>query len=259
MTKIGRLLLFALLAQAVLSCKGDKENKGTSPQITYQLKTTWPHDTEAFTQGLLIHEGKLFESTGQNASWIGLVNINTGKPDKKVILDNKYFGEGITILNNKIYQLTWRNKTGFVYDARSFEKLKEFTYEGEGWGITHDGKNLIMSDGSSRLFFMDTTSLSRIRSIDVTDQNGPVKKLNELEYVDGFVFANVWETNRIVKIDPATGQVVGALDLTLLAENARLRNPKADVLNGIAYHAGTKLLVVTGKNWPSYYVLQLNP
>lgn len=259
MKKIGRLLLFALVVQTVWSCKGDKENKEATPEISYQLKTTWPHDTEAFTQGLLIHEGKLYESTGQNGSWIGVVNINTGKPDKKVILDDKYFGEGITILNNKIYQLTWRNKTGFVYDARSFGKLKEFTYEGEGWGITHDGKNLIMSDGSSRLFFMDTTSLARVKSIDVTDQNGPVKKLNELEYIDGFVFANVWETNRIVKIDPSTGQVVGALDLTPLAENARLRNPKADVLNGIAYHAGTKLLVVTGKNWPSYYVLQLNP
>jgi len=229
------------------------------PVIYYKVKTTWPHDTEAFTQGLVIHDGVLYESTGQEKkSWIGVIDIKTGNPDKKVILEDQYFGEGIAILNNKIYQLTYTTHKGFVYDLKTFKRIGEFSYPSEGWGITHDGVNLIMSDGSEKLTYLDTTTLKPVRQVTVTDHHGVVNKLNELEYIEGFIFANRWQTNNIVKIDPSTGKVVGTMDLSALAENAALRNNQADVLNGIAYHSGTGLFVVTGKNWPSYYVLQLS-
>jgi glutamine cyclotransferase len=245
-----------------LSCKQEKEKpkEAATPVINFKVKTTWPHDPEAFTQGLEIHDGTLYESTGQNGkSWIGTVDISTGKQDKKVQLEEKYFGEGITIFNNKVYQLTYVTKVGFVYDLKTFKKLKEFQQPlVQGWGITHDDKNLIMSEGSEKLYFVDTTSLKPVRVITVTDENGPVIKLNELEYVNGFIYANVWETNRIVKIDAQTGKVVGQLDLTSLAQNAALQNQNSEVLNGIAYHPTTKLFIITGKNWPTYYILQFN-
>ena len=206
---------------------------------------------------MLIHEGKLFESTGQKQSYVGIVDVKTGKPDKKIVLDDKYFGEGIAILNNKLYQLTWQNKVGFVYDLGTFEKVREFHYDTEGWGLTHDNHHLIMSDGTEKLIYLDTATLQPVKTIRVKDHNGYVTKLNELEYMEGFILANQWESNKILKIDPATGEVVGYLDLTPLAQEARLDNPRADVLNGIAYHPSTKLLIVTGKFWPSTYVLQL--
>lgn len=256
--KITIGIFILALAGLFTECGREKENRTDSiPVISYKLKTRWKHDTQSFIQGLVIHEGKLFESTGQEGSWIGIVDIKTGKPDKKVILDDKYFGEGITILNNKVYQLTWQSKVGFVYDLRTFEKQNEFRYPGEGWGITHDGKNLIMSDGTDKLTLLDTVTLKPVKTVSVTDARGPVTKLNELEWIDGYVYANVWETNRIVKIDLQTGQVVGQMDLTPIAREAKLENPEADVLNGIAYHSTTRLLVVTGKLWPSFYVLQL--
>ena len=252
--------MFTLVISLLLAC-GKENNVGDTNnnlKIPYKLKQRWKHDTQAFTQGLLIHSGKLYESTGQKQSYIGIVNIKTGKPDKKVVLDDKYFGEGITVLNNKIYQLTWQNKVGFVYDIDTFEKLREFTYDSEGWGLTHDNHHLIMSDGTEKLIYLDTTTLEPVKTIQVKDENGFVTKLNELEYMEGFILANQWETNRILKIDPQTGSVVGILDLTPLAQEAKLDNPRADVLNGIAYHQATKLLIVTGKFWPSAYVLQLN-
>ncbi len=254
---------YALLAALmVMGCGGDKKEQTTSdgkgaPAIRYAIRGEWAHDVGAFIQGLVIHEGVLYESTGQQQSWIGVIDINTGKPDKKVVLDNKYFGEGITILNGKVYQLTWESKVGFIYDLKTFERLGEFNYSGEGWGLTHDSTHLIMSDGTSRLTFLDTVTLKPVKTVEVTNANGPVEKLNELEYINGYVFANQWETNFIHKIDPKTGKVVGTLDLSPLAQDAKLRNPQADVLNGIAYHHGTGLMLVTGKHWPRIYVLQL--
>lgn len=253
--------MFALIILSVLVGCGKEKSEDTSKNdllISFKLKTRWKHDTQAFTEGLVIHRGQLYESTGQKQSYIGIVDIKTGKPDKKVVLDDKYFGEGITILNNKVYQLTWENKVGFVYDLNSFEKLKEFTYETQGWGLTHDNHHLIMSDGTEKLIYLDTATLKPVKTIRVKDENGFVTKLNELEYVEGFIMANQWETNRILKIDPRIETVVGILDLTQLAQEAKLENPRADVLNGIAWHPGTKLLIVTGKFWPSTYVLQLN-
>lgn len=251
--------LFPLVVSLIGGCK-DKETKEDKSvnKIAYTIKAQWKHDPTAFTQGLVIHNGQLFESTGQEkSSWIGIVNINTGQLDKKVTLEDQYFGEGITILNNKIYQLTWKSKIGFVYDLKSFKRVGEFKYDTEGWGITHDGRNLIMSDGSDKLTFLDTVSLKPVRTISVTNNDGAVSNLNELEYVEGFIFANLWQTNIIVKIDPQTGKIVGQMDLTQLARDAQMRSPKVDVLNGIAYHSGTKLFLVTGKYWPTTYVLQL--
>lgn len=252
-------MLALILLSLLLGC--GKENESSSEArstIPYKLKSRWKHDTQAFTQGLLIHEGKLYESTGQKQSYIGIVDIKTGKPDKKVVLDDQYFGEGITILNNKIYQLTWENKVGFVYDLTTFEKLAEFKYDTEGWGLTHDNHHLIMSDGTEKLIYLDTATFEPIKTIRVKDEKGFVTKLNELEYMDGFILANQWETNRILKIDPQSGNVAGVIDLTPLVREAKMDNPRADVLNGIAYHPTTKLLIVTGKFWPSIYVLQLN-
>lgn len=252
-----KTMFILILVSILMACgKDDKDHRNTS--IPYKLKMRWKHDTEAWTQGLLIHQGQLYESTGQKASYIGVVDIKTGKPDKKVVLDDKYFGEGIAILNNKIFQLTWQDHVGFVYDLNTFQRLREFKYETEGWGLTQDGHYLIMSDGTEKLIYLDTATLKPVKTVRVKDQNGFVSKLNELEFMEGFIMANQWETNRILKIDPQSGDIVGELDLTPLAQEAKLENPRADVLNGIAYHPTTKLLVVTGKFWPSTYVLQLN-
>lgn len=242
----------------LLSCTGDKETIDNPKFIDYTLQSTFPHDQGAFTQGLVIDKGQLYESTGQENSWIGIVNVKTGVADKKIILDKKYFGEGITILNNKIYQLTWQNRKGFVYDLKTHQKIKEFDYPHEGWGITHDQHQLIMSDGTSTLYFIDTLSLNQTKTIEVTYEGKPVNALNELEFIDGFVFANIWRTNWIAKINPKTGVTEGFIDLTKLAQHALRINPNADVLNGIAWHDGTQTLLVTGKNWPNIYALKIS-
>ncbi len=257
MTRLGMLIL--ILIAMMTACGGENQgNTGSTPPIPYKLKMRWKHDPTAWTQGLLIHNGQLYESTGQKNSWVGIIDIKTGKPDKKVVLDEKYFGEGITILNNKLYQLTWKDQTGFVYDLNTFEKIREFTYSTEGWGLTHDGANLIMSNGTEKLIYLDTATLETVKTVAVWDENGPVTRLNELEFMEGFVLANQWETNHVLKIDPSDGRVVGYLDLTPLVRDAKMENPGADVLNGIAYHPTTKLLIITGKFWSSCYVLQLN-
>ncbi len=259
-----RILLFLFVLGVAVACssKKDEQKPEVDPlELGYTIRSVWPHDTEAFTQGLVIHNGELYESTGQNGtSWIGVVDINSGKADKKVVLDTKYFGEGITILNNKVYQLTYKHNVGFVYALNDFKKLRDFMYDPtikEGWGLTHDHTNLIMSDGTDRLFFLDTVSLQVIRTLKVSDAVGPVTNLNELEYIDGHVFANVWNTNNIVKIDPATGKITGRLDLTQLANDVRKTHPKVDVLNGIAWHESTNSMLVTGKHWPFVYILKI--
>ncbi len=237
----------------VLSCQSKKEKKETSSDlIGYSIVKVFPHDKTAFTQGLVVEHGRLFESTGQfGTSWIAEVDIATGKQDKKVVLDKKYFGEGITILNNKIYQLTWQTKKGFVYNLKTFEKIKEFEYDREGWGITHDGKNLIASDGTNKLYFLDTLTLAPGKVLEVKEGDKPAEQLNELEFIDGFIYANQWQTNYILKIDPATGKVIGRMDMTELAEKVFPLNPNADVLNGIAYEKKSKMLLITGKLWPA--------
>ncbi len=252
---VGYLMVWGILASCTKST--NNETAYDSLAINYSVVSVLPHDQNAFIQGLVIHNNKIIESTGQNNAWIAEVNPATGEQTKKVNLDSKYFGEGITIINNKIYQLTWTTKTGFVYDATSYKQLKEFKYNTEGWGITNDGKNLIMSDGTDKLYFLDTTSLKVQRTINVTNASNHIRKLNELEYINGYIYANVWETPLIMKIDPATGKVVGKLDLSAIANEINQLYPSADVLNGIAYDQNSKALLVTGKLWPKAYLIKL--
>lgn len=245
----------------VLSCDKKKDDVATSSDslaLRYTVLNALPHNAEAYTQGLVIYQNKIIESTGQNnKSWIAEVNPGTGEHDKKVILPGQYFGEGITIINNKIYQITYTTKVGFVYDVRTYKQLKEFTYNSQGWGLTNDGKNIIMSDGSEKLNFLDTVTLKPVRTITVMDGGSRVKKLNELEYIDGYIYANIYETNWIYKIDPANGKVVGRLDFSPIGDEIRMMYPNADVLNGIAYDPNSKALLLTGKLWPKSYLIKL--
>jgi glutamine cyclotransferase len=230
------------------------------PTLEYKLVNTFPHDTLSFTQGFLFHQGKLFESTGspenipETHSVLGIVDLKTGKINKKAELEKEYFGEGITILNDKLYQLTYKHQVGFVYDVANFKRIGKFSFNNkEGWGITTDGKNLIMSDGTSDLTFLDPATLTPLRTVNVTNGGYPEDDLNELEYIRGFIYANVWTKNYIVKIDPATGKVVALLNLSTLTEDALKKNQNAEVLNGIAYDSISDKVYVTGKLWPNIY------
>jgi glutamine cyclotransferase len=248
--------LFCLLL--VVACSKKPKEAPASNFIPFELVRVFPHDVSAFTQGLVIHNGKLYESTGQfGTSWIAEVDIVSGKQEKKINLDKKYFGEGITILNNKIYQLTWQTHEGFVYDLHTYERLKIFEYPYEGWGITHNDQQLIVSDGTSKIHFLDTASLKEEHVVVVKEEGLEVNQLNELEYIDGFIYANIWQTPYIVKINPSTGEVVGRLDLSSLAAEVSKFNGNFDVLNGIAYEKKSQALLVTGKLWPALFAIKL--
>lgn len=243
----------------LLSCEKKEKESAAVESLGFAVVSTLPHDVSAFTQGLVIHQGKLLESTGQEgSSWIAEVDVESGASDKKVSLSPEYFGEGITIFGSKVYQLTWKNRTGFIYDLRTFARSGTFAYQTEGWGITHDSTNLIMSDGSNRLYFLDTVTMKPVRTLEVTENGVPLSNLNELEFVEGSILANVWQTNRIVRINPGNGKVTGYLDLSILSGQARSLNPSADVLNGIAWHAETRTLLVTGKYWPNIFMIRLS-
>jgi glutamine cyclotransferase len=260
-----RLYLKAIILAATLftiSCgekkTSDSETTVDSMAIKYTILKTLPHSTDAFTEGLTIHENKVFESTGQNGkSWVAVVDPGSGNHDKKIILNDQYFGEGMTILNNKLYYLTWQTKIGFIYDARTYKQIGEFKYDWEGWGLTHNGKELIMSAGTEKIYFLDSANQSVTRTITVTDNGARVKNLNELEYVDGYIFANVYETPNIVKIDPSTGKVVGRLDLSTVVEDIKRMYQNTAELNGIAYDKNSKALLITGKLWPVSYLIRL--
>jgi glutaminyl-peptide cyclotransferase len=238
---------------------------GAPPPIQFSVLNKFPHDTTYFTEGLEFYNGQLFESSGGNAdespypSEFGIADMKTGKVESKVKLDkSKYFGEGITIFKDKIYQLTWTSELGFIYDANTFQKIGEFKLPTkEGWGLTHDSANLIMSSGSNNLYFMSPDSLKLLNILRVIDNNGPVPNINELEYINGFIYANQWETPYILKIDPQTGKVVGRLDLTALQNEATAVNPRADVSNGIAFDSATGKIFVTGKKWPFIYEIKM--
>jgi glutamine cyclotransferase len=246
---------------------GDTNNNANAapPTIQYAVVNKYPHDTSYFTEGLEFYKGQLFESSGGNAdespypSEFGITDLKTGKTTPKVKLDKtKYFGEGITFFHDKIYHLTWTSGVGFVYDANTFKKIKEFKIPAkEGWGLTHDSAHLIMSDGSSNLYYLNPDSLNVVNILRVTDNNGPVANINELEYVNGYIYANQWETTYILKIDPATGKVVGRINLENLQKEANSLRPGADVLNGIAYDSASGKLLVTGKRWPYLYEIKV--
>ena len=229
------------------------------PRYGYEVVNVYPHDPAAFTQGLLFDAGMLYESTGlYGASSIRQVDLASGNVLTMTTLPAEFFGEGITIVGNRLIQLTWREQTGFIYDKKSFVREQAFSYPTEGWGITFDGERLIMSDGTARLYFWDPATLTEIGTIDVYDEKGPVVRLNELEYIQGEIFANIWQTDTIARIDPATGAVVGWIDLSGLLPAAD-RTASTDVLNGIAYLAEGNRLFVTGKNWPKLFEIRLVP
>jgi len=228
------------------------------PVYSYSIIQTYPHDSSAFTQGLTFdNQGNLLEGTGLNgASSLRLVNLVNGQILQQVNLSEEYFGEGIAVVGNKIIQLTWQNKIGFIYDKETFEKLGEFTYNTEGWGLTYDGNHLIMSDGTSNLYFLDTVSYQITNSISVQDGKGPVENLNELEYINGTIYANIWHSSKIAIINPTTGQVEAYIDLDKIAHPYTAKDPEA-VLNGIAYNTQTKQLYITGKNWSNLYEIAI--
>ena len=226
---------------------------------TYEIVNTFAHDPNAFTQGLVFENGVLYEGTGLNGqSELRKVELETGNVLQSRKLKDKYFGEGITIFGDRIYQLTYRSKTGFVYDKETFELLREFKYPTEGWGLTHDGEYLIMSDGTPMLYFLDPNSLERVHKVMVLEDNKAVYWLNELEYVEGQIYANVWPGDRIARIDPGTGQVIGWIDCKGLLDRDDL-NDEIDVFNGIAYDPNDSRLFVTGKHWPKLFEIKLIP
>jgi glutaminyl-peptide cyclotransferase len=228
------------------------------PKHGYEIVNIWPHDSNAFTQGLILADGKLLESTGQEGrSSLRSVELETGKVLKKVDVPLPYFAEGIAVLNGKIYQLTWQHQVGFIYDAQSFERIGEFHYQGEGWGLTTDGQALILSDGSNRLRFLDPVSFRVTKTINVLDGATPVNELNELEWVQGEIYANIWHDDRIAVINPQTGRVTSWIDLTGLIPAGELPDEEA-VLNGIAYDQANNKLFVTGKLWPRLFEIRIN-
>ena len=220
---------------------------------SYKVINTYPHDRQAYTQGLYWHDGYLFEGTGlEGKSSLRRVEFETGKVIQSIMLDNRYFGEGIALLNGKIYQLTWRNGVGFVYNAETFAKEGEFSYAGEGWGLTTDGTYLYMSDGTETIRVIDPEGWKTIRTINVYTDQGKFVYLNELEWIEGEIWANVYTQDLVVRIDPATGVVTGVIDFSgLLSEHDSFSN--TDVFNGIAYDRGTGRIFVTGKNWSKLF------
>ena len=222
---------------------------------SYEVVNTYPHDPGAWTQGLAIHDGKLYEGTGQRGqSSLRQVDLETGELLQRHNLSQRYFGEGITILDGRIYQLTWQSHIGFVYDLETFEQQKTFFLAGEGWGITHDSEQIIVSDGTHFLRFLDPETLQETHRVAVMANGTPVNYLNELEYVNGEVWANVWYQDILVRIDPATGNVVGVVNMAGLYPR---RGGRDEVLNGIAWDAVSERLFVTGKLWSELYEIRV--
>jgi glutaminyl-peptide cyclotransferase len=221
-----------------------------------EVVKTVPHDTQAFTQGLAFYNGELFESTGQyGSSSLRKLDRMSGKVLKRLNMDAAYFAEGMVVVKGKAYQLTWQSGIGFMYDAKTFEQLRTFSYFGEGWGITYDGEQMIMSDGTSNLRFLDVDSLLIRKMLPVTSNGAPLKNLNELEFVNGEIWANVWQTDSIARINPQTGNVTGWIDLSGLQTPEE--RTKSDVLNGIAYDKERDVLLITGKNWSKMYEVKV--
>lgn len=269
--QIRMIFLFGLAA--LIGCNDSKDTNANAPAtqaaslpaISYTLDATYPHDTTSFTEGLLFHDGQLYEATGapdempQTRSLFGTVDLHTGHITPKAEIDRKkYFGEGIVFLNGKVYQLTYQTKVGFVYDAKTFQKLGQFTFpSAEGWGMTTDGKSLIMSDGTDVLTWLDPQTFATVKVVHVSDMNGPVQNVNELEYINGAIYANIYTTNRIIRIDPSNGNVTAAIDLSALADQARSKYSGSLEMNGIAYDSTSGKMYVTGKMWPEIYAISL--
>lgn len=258
MNSILRSLSGVLLAVALAACSPAPVSAATAPVGGYTVVKAYPHDTNAFTEGLFYRDGFIFESTGlKGRSFIRKWNLETGVSEQERIVDSRYFGEGIVDWKNRLYELTWTDEIGIIYDIDTFERIGEFSYPGEGWALTRDDKRLIMSDGTSFIRFLDPDTLKETGRIEVTDHGVPVRNLNELEYVKGELLANVWQTTRIARIDLATGNVTGWIELAGLLKEAGITGRNDDVLNGIAYDAAKDRLFVTGKLWPKLFEIKL--
>ena len=276
-TLVGLFLLLGgilLISAAVLSAEMGRHSSGeaSAPTVTnstepavsdpapvagYRIVNSYPHDPRAFTQGLVFADDVLYEGTGlRGHSSLRKVDLKTGNILQIRQLSAQFFGEGITIYGNRIIQLTWRARVGFVYDKKTFQLLDTFNYPTEGWGITHDGRSFIMSDGTSTLYLFDPQTFQEVGRLEVHTRDGPLSRLNELEYVQGEIYANVWKTDRIARISPETGEVVGWIDLEglVIPED---RSRRIDVLNGIAYDVKNDRLFVTGKLWPKVFEIEL--
>lgn len=258
-TTLIRVLTLLVLSSLVVACTSSTQSAqhGSAPVHGYEVASVYPHDTGAFTQGLLYHEGTLFEGTGRyGESDIREVELETGNVLRQRALSAEYFGEGITLWNDQLIQLTWKSNTGFVYERTTFDRIDNFAYPTEGWGLTNDDERLIMSDGSSSLYFLDPDAFERTGSVEVRDDGEPVDRLNELAFIDGQVYANVFQTDRIAIIDPESGRVDGWIDLSGLLDPDD-RTSRTDVLNGIAYDSENDRLFVTGKYWPKLFEIEL--
>ncbi len=258
--KIGVLTVVTLSGAVLAAPPASSQARGQAraPVSKYRVVHTYPHDPQAFTQGLVYLDGVLYEGTGLNGrSTIRKVRLDNGEVLQVQKLDQQYFGEGIAVKGDTLYELTWQSEIGFLYDRATFMRKGTFSYHGEGWGLTHDGQRLIMSDGSAFLRFLDPATQKELSRIQVKDGPDPVGHLNELEYVKGEVLANVWQTQRIARISPKTGRLIGWIDLEGLLSPRELQ--EADVLNGIAYDATGDRLFVTGKLWPKLFEIRLVP
>ncbi len=268
-----RLLLCAGLG-VLTACPGDSASgsKDPPPPVVspdprvagITVVKSWPHDPAAFTQGLEFEKGRLYEGTGtEGKSELREVALETGDVLRMATLPAEVFGEGITVLGNRAYQLTWKSKKAYVYDLTTFKRISEFSYEGEGWGLANDGSSLIMSNGSATLSFRDPATFAVTRTIEARDGDRPVSQLNELEWVNGEIYANVWQTDSIVRINPQSGAVIGWINLHGIfsgSDRGRYLKPgqTIDVLNGIAWDDSTRRLVVTGKWWPRIYQITVD-
>jgi glutamine cyclotransferase len=263
------LLVFTLLN--INACNNPPKQEEDSTKIpkppdtiSYSVGPSYPHDTSSFTEGLLFYKGELYESTGDpdysGKSRLMKVDLSTGAPKESISLDKKYFGEGMVILNDTVYQLTYQEKVGFMYalTSKGFKKLGEFSFaSNEGWGMTTDGKEIIATDGTSNLYYYQPGTFKLLRTQSVTEAGSLSYNLNELEYINGYIYANQWQAPYILKIEPSSGQIVGKIDFTNLNNEVKSTYPYANEFNGIAYDTATKKLYVTGKNWPKLYEITL--
>ena len=273
-----RFFLFAIVVTALAACNNDnnsadgKKDQGGGSEngnagsagtpapkpISYSILGTYPHDTSSFTQGLIVYNGELYEGTGEYGhSRLLKTDLKTGRTKQESKLTEKYFGEGITILHDTVYQLTWREKVVFAYTLKDFKKVKEFSINTEGWGITNNGKELIVSDGSSNLYYYSPSTFELLNTQTVTEGGSLSYNLNELEYINGFIYANQWQQPYILKIEPGSGSIVGKVDLTDMWNRVKAKDPVADVPNGIAFDSTSKKIYITGKKWPELYEVEL--
>ena len=271
--KIGRPGLWAICFLWACAGSGDQEKAapvqpaaaaGPAKRYSYRIVQIYAHDPTAFTQGFYWEDGLLYEGTGGGAAYprIGLSTLSrweldSGRLLQRLELPGEFFGEGITVFGDRLIQLTWKGQVGFIYAKEDLELLGQFNYPTQGWGLTHDGERLIMSDGSAALYFLDPDTFEPRGQIEVRDGGRPISQLNELEYIEGEVYANIWQTDRIARIDPVSGRVVGWIDLSGLLSAAE--EQRADVLNGIAYDPEARRLFVTGKWWPKFFEIELVP